>query len=151
MRFQFIDRIEKIQKYKYARGTKNISFEEGFLDSLNSEKGCIPRTLLIECAAQLVSWFVLYSTDFTKIPLIAKIDQAILEGSISCGNVLTVEIIIEAWNDDGALLNCSAFLKDRIIARGSHCLCTFSPADQLVEAEEMKCRFRELIKDGEIV
>jgi len=150
MRFQFVDRIDNIQKFKYARGVKTVSFEEGFLDSPNGDTGCIPRTLLIECAAQLVSWLVLYSTDFTKIPLIAKIDQAMLECSVPCGTVLTLEVEIELWNDEGAQLNCRAIAREKSIAKGIRCLCTFISSEKLVEPEEMKIRFRELSKEAEI-
>jgi 3-hydroxymyristoyl/3-hydroxydecanoyl-(acyl carrier protein) dehydratase len=150
MRFQFVDRIEKIQKFKYARGIKTISFEEGFLESPSGETGCIPRTLLIECAAQLTSWLVLYSTDFTKIPLIAKIDQAQIETSVPSGTAVTLEIALDSWNDEGALLNCRASVEDRTVATGSRCLCTFIAGEQLIDPEEMRIRFRELSKDAEI-
>jgi 3-hydroxymyristoyl/3-hydroxydecanoyl-(acyl carrier protein) dehydratase len=150
MRFQFVDRIDKIQKFKYARGIKTVSFEEGFLDSLHGDIGCIPRTLLIECAAQLVSWLVLFSTDFKKIPLIAKIEQAKLECKVLCGTVLTLEVEIESWNEEGARLNCRAFVQNQNIAKGIRCLCTFIDSEKLVDPEEMKIRFRELSKEAEL-
>lgn len=150
MRFQFVDRIEKIQKFKYARGIKTVSFEEGFLSSPYGESGFIPRMLLIECVAQLASWLVLYSTDFHQLPLIAKIDRANLDCNVPSGTVLTLEVAAEAWHDDGALLECTMHMDNRIIARGSRCLCNFVGSAQLVDPEEMRIRFRELSKDAEI-
>ena len=150
MRFQFVDRIERIQKFKYIRGIKTISFEEGFLDSPTGESGCIPRTLIIECVAQLTSWLILYSTDFVKFPLIAKIDEAVVESSVPCGTVLTLEATLELWNDEGALLNCVVHSQERFIAKGVRCVCTFIPVEQLIESEEMKTRFKELTKDADV-
>ncbi len=150
MRFRFVDRIDKVSRFKFARGTKTISFEEGFLDSPLAEAGYIPRTLLIECAAQMVSWLVLYSTDFTKLPLIANIDRAMLERSVPCGAALTIEATVESWNDDGALLYCSAYVDGSRVAEGNRCICTFVGLERLHDPEEMRIRFRELSKDAEI-
>ncbi len=150
MRFQFVDRIEKIQKFKYARGIKTVSFEEGFLLSPYGENGHIPRMLLIECAAQLVSWLVLCSTDFRKLPLIAKIDRATLDCSVPAGSVLGLEVDVESWHDDGALLQCRIFMNDHLIAEGSRCLCNFIESAQLVDPEEMRIRFKELSKNANV-
>lgn len=150
MRFQFVDRIDVLKKRTYARGVKTVSFEEGFLDGLHTEEGYLPRMLVIECAAQLASWLVLYSTDFTKIPLIAKIDAASISEGVACGTALTLEVEIRSWNDDGAVLDCRATADGRTIATGVRCMCTFIESDTLVDPEEMKHRLRELSKDAHI-
>jgi 3-hydroxymyristoyl/3-hydroxydecanoyl-(acyl carrier protein) dehydratase len=150
MRFQFVDRIDLVRKRAYARGVKTVSFEEGFLDGLQREAGCLPRMLLIECAAQLVSWLVLYSTDFKKIPLVAKIDHAAIERSVPCGTVLTLEVEVQSWNDEGAVVDCRASAGDQPIASGIRCLCTFIESSTLIDPEEMKLCFRELAKEVRI-
>ena len=150
MRFQFVDRIDVLKKWTHARGVKTVSFEEGFLDGLQSEEGSLPRTLLIECEAQLASWLVLYSSDFTKIPLIAKIDRAEIGAGVPCGTVLTLDVDIRSWNDDGAVLDCRVSVGERSIATGMRCVCTFTDSNSLIDPEEMKMRFRELSKDARI-
>jgi 3-hydroxymyristoyl/3-hydroxydecanoyl-(acyl carrier protein) dehydratase len=150
MRFQFADRIDEMRKRVYARGVKTVSFEEGFLEGVHGETGCLPRMLLIECAAQLVSWLVLYSTDFTKIPLVAKIDHAAIERSVPCGTVLTLEVEVQSWNDEGAVVNCRASAGEQVIASGIRCLCTFMESSTLIDPEEMTFRFRELAKEAQL-
>jgi hypothetical protein len=61
-----------------------------------------------------------------------------------------MEVTLESWNDEGALLNCRATVEDRTIAKGSRCLCTFIDGERLIDPEEMRIRFRELTKDAEI-
>jgi 3-hydroxyacyl-[acyl-carrier-protein] dehydratase len=150
MRFQFVDRIQSIKKFKYARGIKTVTFEEGFLDSPGGERGCIPRTLLIECAAQLASWLVLYSTDYKKIPLMAKINQAVIEYKVKCGTEMILEVEVESWKDDGTLINCKTSVDGQIIGKGDRCLCTFVSSEKLVDPKEMKIRFQELSKGADI-
>lgn len=150
MRFHFVDRIDAVRKYASARGVKTVTFEEGFIDELSAEPGMIPRMLLIECAAQLVSWLVLYSTDFATIPLIAKIDEAAIECSVPCGTAMTLEVDVHSWNEDGALFSCGISLPGgRRIATGIRCLCTFIASRTLVDPDEMRARFRELAKDAD--
>jgi 3-hydroxymyristoyl/3-hydroxydecanoyl-(acyl carrier protein) dehydratase len=148
MRFQFVDRIDALQKRSFARGVKTVSFEEGFLAGLPGEPGCLPRMLLIECAAQLVSWLVLYSTDFAKIPLIAKMEHAEVRQSVPCGTSILLEVEVQSWHEDGAVLDCRASAAGKTIAAGTRCVCTFINSDTLVDPEEMRQRFRELSKEA---
>jgi 3-hydroxymyristoyl/3-hydroxydecanoyl-(acyl carrier protein) dehydratase len=150
MRFQFVDRIDRIRKFTLARGVKTVSFEEGFLEGLQGEPGMLPRILMIECAAQLASWLVLYSTDFTKIPLVAKIDHASIDSSVPCGTALVLEAEIRSWSEEGAIVDCRASAGGREIASGLRCLCTFVESDMLVDPDEMRIRFMELAKGADI-
>lgn len=150
MRFQFVDRIDDIEKFKHARGTKTVSFEEGFLPGLRETDGCIPRTLLIECAAQLASWLVLYSTDFTRIPMIAKIERAEVGQSVPCGTAIMLEVDVVSWSEEGVVLDSRVSVRQRVIASGVRCLCTFTDSASLVDPEEMRIRFRELAKGARI-
>lgn len=150
MRFQFVDRIDEIQKFKHARATKTVSFEEGFLRGLEQNSGCMPRTLMIECAAQLASWLVLYSTDFARIPMVAKIEEAHVEESVPCGTAMTLEVDVISWNEEGVLFDSRISLRQRAIASGMRCLCTFVDSVSLVDPSEMRIRFRELAKGARI-
>lgn len=149
MRFVFVDRIERIEKNKYAKGIKAISFEEGFLKSYRYETGIFPPLLLMECAAQLASWLIMYSSDFNRIPMMAKMDKVSLIENVKTGDIISIEIHILSMNEEGALLNADIFTGGRLIARGENCLCVFANLEEFAEKPEMQARFLDLGRDAE--
>lgn len=149
MRFVFVDRIEKIEKNKYAKGIKAVSFEEGFLRSYQYENGIFPPLLLMESAAQLASWLIMYSSDFKRIPMIAKMDRVSLFENVKAGTIISIEINILSLNEEGALLNADIFIGDRLIAKGENCLCVFANLEELAEKPEMQARFSDLSRNAE--
>ena len=100
MRFLFVDKITELSKNKYAKGTKTISFEECFLKSPWVETGVFPRLLLLEIASQLTSWLIIYSTDFQKMPFLARLGSLSLERDVKCGDTVEsmVEIKSQRWS-----------------------------------------------------
>ena len=149
MRFIFIDRIDKIEKNKYARGIKAVSFEEGFLKSPNYGQGIFPSLLLMECAAQLASWLIMYSSDFKWMPLMAKLDKVSLFENVKTGDTIGIEVNILSIDEEGALINADIFTfpGGRLIARGERCLCVFVDLDEFADKVEMKARFLDLCRE----
>lgn len=144
MRFVFIDRIEKIEKNKFARGIKTVSFEEGFLKSPYNETGFIPPLLLLEAAAQLASWLIMYTSDFTKIPMLARIEKVSLFENAQCGTRLDIEIKIISSNKEGALMSAEIYARDKLMAKGENCMCFFTNLEKFADRSEMKARFLDL-------
>jgi 3-hydroxyacyl-[acyl-carrier-protein] dehydratase len=144
MRFLFVDRIEHVVKDKRIRGLKTVSFEEGFLQSPTPIPGEFPRLLLLEAVAQLASWLILFSTDFEKLPLLAKLERVEISESVYCGDLLSLEVEIVSRDDEGALVNGEIFKDGRRIARGRNCLCGFTRLDRLADPELMRVAFKEL-------
>lgn len=146
MRFLFADKITEISR-RHIKGIKRVSFEEGFIDPLSGETGSLPRLLMMESAAQFVSWLILYNTDFTKIPLIASIEKSEIYETVRCGEFFSVEVTIESINSEGAIVNSLLVKDNKPIARGDRCLCTFIDAEKLMKIESLRNRFSELAKD----
>lgn len=148
MRFLFVDRLEHVVKGKRIRGLKTVSFEEAFLPSPHPLRGEFPRLLLLEAVAQAASWLILYSTDFEKLPLLAKLERVeIIEGAF-CGDLLTIEVEIDSLDDEGALVKGSVFKEGRRIAHGRNCLCGFTRLADLVDPFQMRTAFKELTRDA---
>src|SRR5512135_2671150 len=148
MRYLFVDRIDHIVKNSRARGRKTISFEEGFLASPYPLPGEFPRLLILEAASQLAAWLIMFSTDFERFPLMARLEKAeIVEGVVS-GDRLTLEVEILALDPEGALTRAEVFRDGRLIARGQNCLCAFTPLDRLAEPDSMRAAFKELTRDA---
>lgn len=150
MRFLFVDRIEHIEKNKFARGTKVVSFEEGFLASPYATKGFFPPLLLLEAAAQLTSWLIMYSTDFTLIPMLAKIEKVLLYSNIRCGISLTINVNIHSLNTEGAVINASIISGNELVARGINCLCFFTDLEKYFSKSEMRAQFLDLSRNAKI-
>jgi 3-hydroxymyristoyl/3-hydroxydecanoyl-(acyl carrier protein) dehydratase len=146
MRFVFVDRIEEIEKNRYAKGIKAISFEEGFLKSPRRQDGIFPPLLLMECAAQLAAWLIMYSSDFKWIPMMAKMGKVSLFEIVKTGDTICIEVNILSLHEEEALLNAEIFTvpEGRLIARGENCLCVFADLDELADKSEMQARFRDL-------
>lgn len=151
MRFIFVDRIERIEKNKYARGIKTISFEEGFLKSPYGEKGFFPRLLLMESAAQLASWLIMYSSNFKRIPLIVNMDKVSIMENVKCGTKISIEVKINSMSTEGALLSCNIFIDSRLIAKCKNCEFVFADLEKLANKSEMKARFSDLSGKAEFV
>lgn len=147
MRFLFADKITEIS-LRHIKGLKQVSFEEGFIDPLPAEEGSFPRLLMMEAAAQFVSWLVFYSTGFTKIPLIASIDNAEIHGAVKCGECINIEVEIESISSEGAVVNSLLYKDGTLMARGNRCLCTFIDAAKLINVERLKNRFLEMAKEA---
>jgi 3-hydroxyacyl-[acyl-carrier-protein] dehydratase len=144
MRFLFVDRIEHVVRDKRIRGLKTVSFEEAFLPAPNPIRGEFPRLLVLEAVAQLASWLILYSTDFEKLPVLAKLERVEIGESVFCGDLLSLEVEIVSRDDEGALVRGEVFKEGRRIARGQNCLCGFTRLDRLADSELMRVAFKEL-------
>ena len=144
MRFLLIDKIEEIVKNSHARGSKTITFDESFSGAPCSESGTIPRTLILESAAQLASWLIMYSFDFTKMPLLAKMEEVSISKSARCGSRLIIDVEILSLNMDGALINSRVVVKNELIAYGKNCLCTLIDLENIASIVEMKIQFDNL-------
>ncbi|NTU41485.1 MAG: hypothetical protein HGA78_00215 [Nitrospirales bacterium] len=151
MRFVFIDRIERIVSGRSARGTKVVSFEEAFLERVSEPQGFLPRLLLMEAAAQLVSWLVLYSTGFQKIPLVARVERLSIFEPVICGTTLTIEAGLISLSEEGALAEAGIFVGERLIARGERCLCTLSDLERLADVSLVREDFARLTEGAEIL
>lgn len=148
MRFLFVDRIEHVVRDKRIRGIKTVSFEEAFLPSPHAVRGEFPRLLLLEAVAQLASWLILYSTDFEKLPLLAKLERVEIGEGAFCGDLLTLEVEIVSRDGEGALVKGSVFKEGRRIAEGRNCLCGFTSLDRLADPGLMRTAFKELTQNA---
>ncbi|OGF65027.1 MAG: hypothetical protein A2Y62_14505 [Candidatus Fischerbacteria bacterium RBG_13_37_8] len=146
MRFFLIDRIDSITKNKYARGIKTVTFEECLLASPGFEKGFMPRTLVLEAAAQLASWLIMYSIDFKKIPMLVKMEQVTLTRSVRCGTRLIIEIELVAMNEEGAVVNATVSTDNEIIATGKQCMCTFVELNKLADENHLRAHFNAICR-----
>lgn len=146
MRFLFVDRIDHLVRNRRARGSKVISFEEGFLAAPYPLPGEFPRLLILEAAAQLASWLVMFSTDFRHFPVLARLEKAEIGESVFAGDRLTLDVEITSLNADGAWIQSEVSRDGRLIGRGDNGLCAFTPLERLADPDLMRAAFKELTR-----
>jgi 3-hydroxyacyl-[acyl-carrier-protein] dehydratase len=145
MRFLMIDKILELKEGETATGVKNPSFEECSLPGL-STTGKMPRTLILEAIGQLAAWLIMVTRDFEVRPIIASFGKVEFTGDAEAGDQLVIQVDLKSLHDDAALVEGEARVGDKPVARVSHAVCTFVPVEMYDETEEIKARYRALIK-----
>jgi 3-hydroxyacyl-[acyl-carrier-protein] dehydratase len=91
--FLLIDRILALEPMSYARGYKNVSYNEPFFTGHFPCNPVFPGVLTIEALAQLGGCIVLEPGDYThKIPYLAGIDKAKFRRPVIPGDRLSMEV-----------------------------------------------------------
>ncbi len=80
MRFFFVDRVDEIKPGESARGTKNITVNEDFLEDHFPDHPIYPGNLIVEALAQLGGFLVEtsfnQSDDNLRRAVLAQVDRA---------------------------------------------------------------------------
>lgn len=147
MRFLLVDKILEIKKGEYIRGTKVVSFEEGFLKRPCSKAGFLPRTLLMEALAQMASWLVIYSTDFVYEPVLASVERVVISADARTGSRIDIACVVTGLNEEGVMFNASGRVEDSLLIEVSGCKAFFYPLEKTRNVERTRSAFSSLAKD----
>ncbi len=143
MRWKLIDRITELEPGVRAEGILGVSFDAATLDRPDPELG-LPRLLLLEAIADLVSWLVIATTDFAKRPLAASFDRATLGRTVGPGERVAVECELLKLNDDAGLIRGRARVDDEIVAELERGTCALVDLQELHDPEEIRAELAEL-------
>ncbi len=147
MRFLFVDRILKMEKGKCAEGIKNVSFSDEYLVQTVPNYSVLPRTLSFEAIAQLISWLVIYTKDFTVKPVAVMTAHTKFFGEIRPGDQLLIKAEIVSLNEQDALCKGSLEIDGKIIAELDNGICAFIPLDELENPSTVKDLYLTLSGD----
>jgi 3-hydroxyacyl-[acyl-carrier-protein] dehydratase len=148
MRFLMVDRICELEHAISARGIKNISWDDGFLDAYVPGVPVFSPVLLAESVAQLISWTIIEAKDFTVKPVITVLDSFVCTGHPRPGDQLVLACTIESIRPDSALANGEIFLNGRSILRLNHAVCYLYPLHELDPPERVRMQFANLYYPG---
>ena len=91
--FLLIDRILELEPRKYARGYKNVTFNEPVLQGHFPGNPVLPGVYMIEAMAQLGGTTILERGDMArKVPYLAGIDKAKFRRPVVPGDQLMMEV-----------------------------------------------------------
>lgn len=115
MRWFWVDRFEEFVSGKYAVSTKNVSLAEEQIDNYCPGYPYMPASLIIEGLAQTGGLLVGQLNDFADRIVLAKIRQSQFKFEVEPGDTLTYRSEIVSKSDGGAVVNCTAYVGDRLL------------------------------------
>jgi 3-hydroxyacyl-[acyl-carrier-protein] dehydratase len=148
MRFLMVDRICELEHAAAARGIKNISWDDDFLDEYVPGIPVYSPVLLAEAVAQLVSWIIIEAKDFTAKPVITVLDSYSCSGHPRPGDRLELAGSLESLSPESALAHGRVFLNGRPIIELSHAVCFLYPLAELDPPERARLQFKNLYVPG---
>jgi len=148
MRFLMIDRICELERGKSARGIKNISWDDDFLEEVFPGYPVISPVIISEAAAQLVSWVITEAKEFAVKPVITVVDSYVCSAHARPGDQLEVAGSIENFSDEGALAHGSILLNGKPVIELKHSVCYLYPLHELDPPERARMQFQNLYAPG---
>jgi len=139
-----IDRICELEHGKSARGIKNISWDDDFLEEFFPGIPVFSPVIIAEAAAQLVSWVIVTARDFTVKPVITLVDAYQCTRHIRPGDQLDVRGVIENLSEEGALAHGSILVNGKPACEMSHAVCYLYPLSELDPPERARLQFKNL-------
>ncbi len=139
-----VDRIYDLQKGKSARGIKNISCDDGFMEEILPGVPVFSPVIAAEAAAQLVSWIIIEARNFTVKPVITMVDRYVCSGKIMPGDRLELSGEIESFSPDSVLAHGKVSVNGRVIVELDHAVCFLYPLNDLEPPERARIQFKNL-------
>ena len=96
MRWFHVDRFEVLERNEYARAVKCASLGEEHLHDHFAGYPVVPAALNIETMAQTAGVLAVYTYDFKKNVILAKVEKAEFPRLVRPGD----KMIVEAWIDE---------------------------------------------------
>lgn len=117
MRWILIDRFERIDKGKYAKGLRSVTRSEGALVDQYPCYPVMPSSLLLEMMAQVGGVLVGATIDFSREVVLAKITNAVFEHAVTPPALLEIEARLTELGEDAGMTECVIHQGSQPIAR----------------------------------
>lgn len=100
MSFHFVDRIYHLDSKKAAHGLKNVTRCESFFYPLPTGELVLSPAVVTEALAQLGSWLKMFSTDFTKRPVLLADECSYYNRVVKPGDQIDLHVKILDFDDE---------------------------------------------------
>jgi len=116
MRWLWIDRFVEFTSGKSAKAVKYLSLAEDFFADHWPGYPVMPAPLILEGLAQAGGILVGEARDFREKVVLAKIPKAVFHREVLAGDQLTYEVELLTLRDEGASVQGSVRVGDRLVA-----------------------------------
>ncbi|MGB9839696.1 3-hydroxyacyl-ACP dehydratase FabZ [Thermovenabulum sp.] len=117
--FLLVDKILEIEPEKYAKGLKNVTFNEPFFQGHFPGNPIMPGVLIVEALAQVGACALLCSEKYRgKLILFAGIDRMRFKRRVLPGDTLILEVSIIKIKGNIGKGKAVAYVADEIAAEG---------------------------------
>ena len=116
MRWFWIDRFLEFESGKRAKSLKNVTCGEFHLDGYTPGMPTIPGSLMVEGMAQTGGLLVGEHNEFRERVVLAKVAKAKFHFPVHAGDQMIYETVVQNLQSDGAIVNCTAHVGDRLAA-----------------------------------
>jgi 3-hydroxyacyl-[acyl-carrier-protein] dehydratase len=114
MRWFWIDRFLEFESGKRAKSVKNVSLAEEHLHDHFHGYPVMPHPLVVEGLAQTGGLLVGEHGAFLERVVLAKVSKAVFHGHAVPGDTLTYTTIVDRLTDDGAFVNGTSYIGDKL-------------------------------------
>jgi 3-hydroxyacyl-[acyl-carrier-protein] dehydratase len=143
LRFLLVDRIVELDSGKMARGVKNASMTEDYLDHHFPESPIMPGALIIESLVQLADWVIREASDHRQVGLVVEVERARFQRLVRPGDQLDLEVKTLELGPQTARFEGRVSLKGKRVSAGRFTM-TLRPTDELMAPEESRRLFQVL-------
>ena len=116
MRWFWIDRFIEFEQGRRAVALKNVSLAEEHLHDHYFGYPVMPHSLVVEGIAQTGGLLVGECNEYKERVVLAKISKALFHGHAVPGDTLTYTAVIEDVRPDGAFVNGTSYIGDKLHA-----------------------------------
>lgn len=116
MRFLLIDRLTELRPRESARAVKAVSGSEDFFADHFPGNPVMPGVLITEAMAQTGGALITLSTDMESFGVMSLIQGAKFRTPVRPGNVLDLQVTMEAMDDASARVHARAHAAGREVA-----------------------------------
>jgi len=115
--FLLIDRVVEIKGYEYAKGYKNITFNEPIFQGHFPQQAVFPGVLIMEALAQLGAVLILRRfPEDQRLAYFAGIDKARFKRPVVPGDRLDLEVTITRDRGSFVVMEGKAFVDGQLAA-----------------------------------
>lgn len=145
MRFHLIDRIDDFEAGHRVRGRKVVSGSEECTEQVAGDF-VLPAPLVLESLCQAGTWLIMLSTERRKRAALLRIGSVRFLADVRAGDVLMLDGVVEAMNDDVAVLSGRATVDGAPVMVAKDIMCALIDADDLEDPEDSGRMLRVLTR-----
>jgi 3-hydroxyacyl-[acyl-carrier-protein] dehydratase len=128
VRFLLYDRVTRLEKGKSILGVRSFALSEEYHRGHFGRVALVPGVMLIEAMAQLLGWLIIYSHDFTVLPIMSLIEGVSLQPRLRPGFQAQISAEIASTSPEDSLGKAWMAVEGEVIASMDRIIYSHFPA-----------------------